>query len=765
MNKIKGLWRDRSLNSVELDQKLLKDLKQKKFPNWEQIKNFPKVLSQKEQKLFNISILLLLIGIVWMGFNLSDAYSKKVPEVGGRYVEGKVASSPQLINPLFAGLNSTDKDIAQLIYSGLMRYDNGKLQQDLASDYRIKNKGKTYEFTLKKGVTWHDGKEFTADDVVFTYKTIKDKEVNSPHYVTFKDVSVKKTGKYKVEFNLSKPYRFFPHSLTVGILPEHIWANVTPGKMTLSKNNLEPVGTGPYKFKKLAKDSTGYIYEYVLQRNEDFYRRPPYIQNLAFKFYQSYQGSNGAIQALKKQEIDGLSYLPPREKRKTEIDDTHFYELELPQYTALFFNPKESQVLSNKQVRTALGYSVDKNRVLQEAIYGQGRIVRTPILSGLPGSNPQANELSYNVKKANKLLDKNWSRIGDGKYKKLRLDALIKQFGLEDSASTSSRKSFYSEDDPNIDPVYTGRPDANYSSSIVINDYATSTKSREVTLDISGAEIDQIRLSNDTDFSNNKLRNYTQKITWKLTPGNGEKWLFAQLKLKDGEEKVVYDKIQLKEQFLSEKKYTDYDINPDAEEINQVKQVLGEETSGPQTFYRKNEDGEILDLEITTLNNPEYRRAAKLVVNFFKEVGVKADIRYVSKKEMSNQVLKQKNYDILLYRVILGGEADQYPFWHSSQQNYPGLNLSNFSNEKVDKLLEEARQTTDDKKIAEKYNQLQDIILKQHPTIFLYQPQYTYPQAHKIKGFNTKRIFSPAGRLQDARNWYIDTQNEWNFFN
>jgi ABC-type transport system substrate-binding protein len=756
VGKLKQIFTDKPINSVELDQKLLKDVKQKKFPSWEQLKNFKKVLSTSEKKLFNFSVLLLLISVGWLGVNWSSAYS---------HIEGKVGSPPQLINPLFAGLNSTDEDLASLVYSGLMRYDDGKLKTDLAADYQVKNNGKTYIYELKKGVEWHDEEQFTADDVVYTFNKLKDKQVNSPLYVTFRGISVKKQDKYKVKFELNKPYSFFPHSLTVGVLPEHIWSGISPSKMTLTKKNLQPVGTGPYKFKKLAKDNTGYIYEYVLTRNENFYRRPPYLKEFVLKFYRSYQGSNGVVQALKEQAIDGLSYLPPREKQQTQLDSVNFYELELPQYTALFFNQTESEALSNKTTRTALGHAIDKKRVLSEAIFGEGKVVNSPVLSGYPGSNSETNQLSYQVEQANKLLDKNWTRIKDQEYKDLRLDKLINQFGLVGSASTSTINSFYSEDDPNLDPTYTGKKDANYSRSVVVNDYAEDTESREVTLKISGNDIEKVALSNDTDFSNSSFKDYQSELSWKLTPGNGEKWVFAKIKTSDGEEQIVYDKIKLINQFLDEKRYIENEISPKADEINQVQQVLEEETSGPQTFYRKNKDEEILELEITTLDKSEYRRAAKLVVNLLEEVGVKAEVRYVSDKEMNNQVLKQKNYDILLYRLILGGEPDQYPFWHSSQKKYPGLNLSNFENDEIDKLLEQARKTRDDKKIAEIYRKINKIILKQHPAIFLYQPNYTYLQSDKIKGFDTKRIFSPSGRLKNIRDWYTSTKNEWNFSN
>ena len=81
---------------------------------------------------------------------------------------------PSFINPIYSGISDIDQDLVELIFSGLLKYDeNAKIVPDLAESYEIKDNGKIYEVYLKKNLFWSDGKPLTADDVIFTIKTIQ----------------------------------------------------------------------------------------------------------------------------------------------------------------------------------------------------------------------------------------------------------------------------------------------------------------------------------------------------------------------------------------------------------------------------------------------------------------------------------------------------------------------------------------------------------------------------------------------------------------
>jgi len=102
------------------------------------------------------------------------------PTYGGEYIEGAVGQ-PTYINPILAPSNDVDSDITQLVYNGLLKYDNsGKLVSDLAESYDISDDKTQYTFHLKHGVTWHDDQPFTAADVLYTVNLISDPAYKSP---------------------------------------------------------------------------------------------------------------------------------------------------------------------------------------------------------------------------------------------------------------------------------------------------------------------------------------------------------------------------------------------------------------------------------------------------------------------------------------------------------------------------------------------------------------------------------------------------------
>ncbi len=121
-----------------------------------------------------------------------------VPREGGKYTEA-IIGQPRFINPLLAPFNDADRDISQLVFSGLMKYDDeGKIIPDLAENYEIKEDGKIYEFSLRKGIKWHDGVDFNANDVIFTIKILQDPEYTSPLRINWQGVKVEKIDDFKV---------------------------------------------------------------------------------------------------------------------------------------------------------------------------------------------------------------------------------------------------------------------------------------------------------------------------------------------------------------------------------------------------------------------------------------------------------------------------------------------------------------------------------------------------------------------------------------
>ena len=166
------------------------------------------------------------------------------------------------------------------------------------------------------------------------------------------------------------------------------------------------------------------------------------------------------------------------------------------------------------------------------------------------------------------------------------------------------------------------------------------------------------------------------------------------------------------------------------------------------------------EFELTTVNQPENVKIVKELQKEWQQIGAKIDLIIIEPNKIQ-ETIKDRSYQALLYGQILGPDPDPYPFWHSSQRSYPGLNLTSLNHPDVDTLLESARKTSDDKQRAEKYKQFQTIIAETVPAIFLFNPTYTYPQNKKIKGFNTSNIIIPANRFSLINEWYIKTDRKW----
>ena len=113
---------------------------------------------------------------------------------------------------------------------------------------------------------------------------------------------------------------------------------------------------------------------------------------------------------------------------------------------------------------------------------------------------------------------------------------------------------------------------------------------------------------------------------------------------------------------------------------------------------------------------------------------------------------------MLLFGEVLNIEPDPFSFWHSSQKKGPGLNLALYDNKGADKLLEEARQALNPIVRASKYNDFQNLVIEELPALFLYSPNYIYPLAKKIKGFEEELLGLPSERFVNIHKWYIETK-------
>lgn len=221
-----------------------------------------------------------------------------------------------------------------------------------------------------------------------------------------------------------------------------------------------------------------------------------------------------------------------------------------------------------------------------------------------------------------------------------------------------------------------------------------------------------------------------------------------------GWKKIQISREEIEEIDVKEKTSTSTEDKISTEEKNKREM-------GPGDWRAKNisdkKGSEYLVISLATIEDEESQRVAEAIKRYWEAVGVKTVLNIVPLSQIQSGIIELRDFEGLFFGQVVGNDPDSYVFWHSSQVGEGGLNLSNYANDDVDKMLEDARLTLDKEERIVKYKKFQEILAEDVPAIFLYSPFYTYIQGKKIKGFETKNISSPADRFADINNWYIKT--------
>ena len=394
-----------------------------KFPSFSQWKQIFKVLKKSERLTLLIFFILAVGSFIFLISNFYFNHTKIVPALGKTFTEG-VVGQPRFINPIYGETNDTDRSLIELIFSGLMTYDKqGNIVNDLADQYTISKDGKTYTFTLKNNIFWHDSKPLTSDDVIFTIKTIQNSDYKSPLRANWIDVTTEKLSDKSFSLTLKQPYNSFLENCTLKIIPKHIWENISPENFILSLYNLQPIGSGPFTFDSLNQTKTGYIESLQLKSNRRYYNTTSFIANLDFKFFEN---SNDLLNLAKSRQINGFSVANSDQNIK-ELEAQlgqgwlsgqkfNRYSLLLPRYFAVFLNNQKSSIFSDSNIRKALLYAVNKEELNQDINLKTGiesSIVNSPILPDFYGYQAPQNTYLFDKDKANALLDKTGFKLNE----------------------------------------------------------------------------------------------------------------------------------------------------------------------------------------------------------------------------------------------------------------------------------------------------------------------------------------------------------------
>ncbi len=171
-----------------------------------------------------------------------------------------------------------------------------------------------------------------------------------------------------------------------------------------------------------------------------------------------------------------------------------------------------------------------------------------------------------------------------------------------------------------------------------------------------------------------------------------------------------------------------------------------------------------LTIDISTADTPELKDAAEIVKKNWEELGVIVNLKIFEIGDLNQNVIRPRKYDALFFGEIIGRNPDLFSFWHSSQRNDPGINISMYTNSKADKLLGAARVELDQTKKTKNYSDFQKELDNDIPAIFIYSPRFLYAPPSKIKNLITGSITIPSDRFLSIYKWYIDTDRVWKIF-
>ena len=268
-------------------------------------------------------------------------------------------------NPLMATATAAFI-VFNLVYSSTLGYvfNNGTLIPWTAESWSVSPDARVYEFKIKKGIMWHDGKPFTADDVAFTFELAKkygDKTANPIYTLVGQYIDkVEKLDDYTVRVTLTQSYiPFLMYAATMYILPKHKWEKIED---PITYPNDNPIGVGPYKF---VSRTPGV--KYVLRVNEDFFMGRPAIENVVIQIIKDPQTR---ILSLKKGEIDATVIDPV--DVSSLVGDPNVLVLKypiIPTATVLGFNLR-NYPLNIKEFRHVVTLMLDKEEMVQQIQFG-----------------------------------------------------------------------------------------------------------------------------------------------------------------------------------------------------------------------------------------------------------------------------------------------------------------------------------------------------------------------------------------------------------
>jgi peptide/nickel transport system substrate-binding protein len=333
-----------------------------------------------------------LIGLV-MILLTGTAHAQK-PVYGGSLMIAQGVEPPGL-DPTTATSTAIPRVVYSNLLEGLVRIDrNGKIVPALAKSFKISKDGQEYRFVLKKGVTFHDGKPFDAEDVKFTFERLMDvQKTGTAHPEYYREIdSVQAVDSHIVKIRLKNVNSMFLFNLA---RPDSIIVS----SQSVDKLKSAPIGTGPFKFVEWVRGD-----HITLAKFENSHRKGiPYLDQVTFKFIGD---PSAQIASLKAGDIDAIAYDVSPENALLLEKDPKFKVLNGYTTTKVILSTNNSRKpFTDVRIRRAMAYAIDRNALIKGAMSGFG----VPIGSHMDPGNPYYIDLTsvypYDPQKAKQLLN------------------------------------------------------------------------------------------------------------------------------------------------------------------------------------------------------------------------------------------------------------------------------------------------------------------------------------------------------------------------
>lgn len=325
------------------------------------------------------------------------------PAVGGE-ISMLLSKDPDNFNPILSS-TTYGADIHYLVYARLFEFnDKWEPTPYVAKSWKASEDGLTWTITIKDGIKFHDGNDLTADDVVFTLKSIMDPGYTGPRAASvspIKDISA--PDKTTVKIELKEPFAPIFTNINYGILEKKLFEGTPVADFDKHAVTMKPVGAGPYKFVEYKRA------QYVtLERNDNWFMSQerdgaPFIQTLRWKVIPESATAQAAL------ESGELDWMTPDAKDVADLEANFKGKLAPVNYERngwgyMNFNVSRP-MLADKRIRQALIYGLDRQSIITGVLDDRAVIPSGPISNVSWAFDPSAKPLPYDKAKAKQLIE------------------------------------------------------------------------------------------------------------------------------------------------------------------------------------------------------------------------------------------------------------------------------------------------------------------------------------------------------------------------